>query len=155
MAGAGFGRWLRAERKQRGLTQTELARLTGLSAGYISMLECGAVHTSTHKEVRPRLDVVETIADALQLDRKTARLMAGYAPDDSLALIFVNACADAAGKEPDADKEANEDDGVPITRADFKRLELLLLQLVEGKECPLRQLAAQVQGNMKAECEAA
>jgi transcriptional regulator with XRE-family HTH domain len=41
---AGFGKRMRERRKQRGLTQMELARRTGMIQGDISLLERGKKH---------------------------------------------------------------------------------------------------------------
>ncbi|MBO1264446.1 helix-turn-helix transcriptional regulator [Proteiniclasticum sp. SCR006] len=49
---------LKKFRKQRGLTQRELAELTGVSTGYIQMIELG-------KKNNPSIDLIQKLADAL------------------------------------------------------------------------------------------
>jgi|SRR5579872_2422373 len=156
MAGAEFGLWIRNERRRRRLTQTGLARLTGLSAGYISMLENGAVHTATHKEVRPKLDVVIKVADALEADRQTVRLIAGYAPTDESGLVAqANNHLGMVVSEVDEIGGSVDEISLPVTREEFRRLEALLQRLLDGDGCPLRQLTLRVPENMEPERRAA
>ena len=67
-----FGSWLRDARKAAGLTQEELSVRAKCSKSYISMLERGDDH-------QPSAELVDALADALDVGRATARLSAGYA----------------------------------------------------------------------------
>ena len=54
-----FGAVLRAERRKRGLTQTDLALRAGLSLNFVSLVERG--------ESSPTVATVYALADALEL----------------------------------------------------------------------------------------
>ena len=55
-----FGRFLQAERKQQGLSGKELARLAGISAGYLSVLET--------RDAPPPYKAVRDLAGALDIN---------------------------------------------------------------------------------------
>ena len=57
-----FGRLLREYRVDRELSQAALARLAGVSAGYVGLIETG------DRGERPSLDIVKRFAQALRLD---------------------------------------------------------------------------------------
>ncbi len=61
-----FGTWLTEQRHEAGLTQRELAKKCGLSAGYIALLERGTSEP-------PPLKTCRRLARALNLDWKEAR----------------------------------------------------------------------------------
>ena len=75
---AEFGEWLYRVRKRVGLSQQELADLSGCSKSYISTLERGAVHSGSGGEIRPSEEIVAAIANALNAPINDARLAAGY-----------------------------------------------------------------------------
>jgi transcriptional regulator with XRE-family HTH domain len=57
-----FGRLLRDYRTERHLSQATLARLAGVSAGYVGLIETG------DRGERPSLDIVKRFAQGLSLD---------------------------------------------------------------------------------------
>jgi transcriptional regulator with XRE-family HTH domain len=57
-----FGRLLRRYRTDRQLSQAALARLAGVSAGYVGLIETG------DRGERPSLDIVKRFAQGLRLD---------------------------------------------------------------------------------------
>ena len=70
-----FGRHMKRWRRQRGLSQLDLAVRTDLSQRHVSFIETG--------RSRPRADVVQRVAEALQVpirDRNTLLEAAGLAP---------------------------------------------------------------------------
>lgn len=82
-----FGKWLRVNRKAKGLTQDQLAvqvsaRGINTTAGYISNLEREYYKTQFNKPSRPNERLVDTIAEVLGQPLDEARLAAGYAPTE-------------------------------------------------------------------------
>lgn len=67
--GGAFGAWMVEERKRQGLTQNDLAELTGFHKAHISNVERG--------ERDPSTDFVEAVAKALKFDAHDARVIAG------------------------------------------------------------------------------
>lgn len=63
MDAARIGRRIQMERKKIGMTQYELSKQLGMTAKYISNIECGAKH--------PQLGTFIAIANALQVDANT------------------------------------------------------------------------------------
>jgi transcriptional regulator with XRE-family HTH domain len=81
-----FGSWLRERLHDARMSNSELARLTGVSSTHISNL-VRDFSPNTKKGVgRPSLDLVDRIADALKLDRDEVRIKAGYAPEQPLII---------------------------------------------------------------------
>lgn len=78
-----FGKWLYDRRKDARLTQGQLAERSGLSASYISALEREEPNARNGDPRRPRIEQVERLAKALQVDYDEARLAAGYAPKNA------------------------------------------------------------------------
>lgn len=76
----GFGKWLHSNRKAAGMTQGQLAERAGISTSYVSTLERDERHHLTNAPPQPAIDVVESIAKALNVPTDEARLAAGYAP---------------------------------------------------------------------------
>jgi len=73
-----FGDWLYKKRKDRGITQQQLADNSRVSKSYISMLERGTKHPSSGQDVTPSEETVEALAGALFANVNEARLAAGY-----------------------------------------------------------------------------
>lgn len=78
-----FGKWLSAKRREAGLTQGQLARKAGISTSYVSTLERQQPHSITDAPPQPAIDVVESLAKALNENLDDARLAAGYAPKNA------------------------------------------------------------------------
>jgi transcriptional regulator with XRE-family HTH domain len=74
-----FGKWLLERRREKGLTQGELARRANISTSYVSTLERSEPHSITNTSPQPTAEVVESIAKALGVETDEARLAAGYA----------------------------------------------------------------------------
>ncbi|WAM36575.1 helix-turn-helix domain-containing protein [Caldicellulosiruptor acetigenus] len=56
-----IGKKIRHLRKEKGLTQKELAKLTGISQSYISELEAGI-------KTNPSIEIAKRIAEVLEID---------------------------------------------------------------------------------------
>lgn len=80
MNGGSFGEKLRAWRKQRGLTQEQLAKAAGLNVSYVSNLERDFSANTRSGKPRPSADLCERLARVLHVDIDDALLAAGYAP---------------------------------------------------------------------------
>jgi transcriptional regulator with XRE-family HTH domain len=80
-----FGRWLIQKRRAAGLTQRELALRVSISKSYVSALERSQTQAVAGKPVRPKLEKVDALAQALGVPVAEARLAAGYAPPDTSA----------------------------------------------------------------------
>ena len=78
-----FGTLLRSVRRQRSLSQRELASKAGVHHTYISKLESG--------DERPSQEVIRSLAGALGLDRIGLELGAGYLPDEFVKVIAARA----------------------------------------------------------------
>jgi len=63
-----FGRALRTKRLQLGLTQQNLADVSGLNRSYISEVECGRVSISLARAERLANAVGSTLVDLLNTD---------------------------------------------------------------------------------------
>lgn len=75
---ASFGEWLRKYRKEKGLTQDELASASGVSPSYISTIERDQPHTITGGKIRPEREKVLALAKAVGGDPVVALLLCGY-----------------------------------------------------------------------------
>jgi len=75
-----FGDWLLRRREDRGLSQSDLWRVTGISKQYINNLERNVRQPRTNKLTRPSEEKVDKFARALGVPISEARLAAGYAP---------------------------------------------------------------------------
>ena len=80
-----FGHWLIQKRRAAGLTQRELARKVSISKSYVSALERNERQPVTGQPVRPKMEKVDALAEALGVPLSEARLAAGYAPPDLIA----------------------------------------------------------------------
>jgi len=76
-----FGDWLRRERQARGLTQSELGRLSSLNRAVISKLESG-----TH----PTPDTLKAIAKGLKIAVENVYRAAGLLPEASQERVDVD-----------------------------------------------------------------
>lgn len=85
-----FGKWLLEKRKEQRLTQTGLGVRAGISTSYVSTLEREQPHGITNAAPQPTVEVVESIAKALNADIDEARLAAGYAPRNGSATNTFN-----------------------------------------------------------------
>lgn len=74
-----LGDWLRQHRKNKGLTQKQVADRAGVSFSYVSTLERQQAHSITAKAVQPRRDSVEALAKAVGGDVDVALKLAGFA----------------------------------------------------------------------------
>jgi transcriptional regulator with XRE-family HTH domain len=90
-----FGTWLRQKRKDKGLTQLELAEMVGVSLPYISKLERDQRHNESNVPPKPTATVVDRIAKAVGVTVQEARDRAygGTAAE-------LPAAAELAGAEP-------------------------------------------------------
>lgn len=70
-----FGDFLRQQRKQKQLTTSQLAEMTGLSQSYISNLENGNRKT-------PKIESIMKLADGLGVDYSKLICLAGYVVND-------------------------------------------------------------------------
>lgn len=75
-----FGKAIREKRKEQRLTVEAAARKIGISKQYLSVLERAVPSLYTGKSIVPKLETVDSIAEALNWDSDEARLAAGYAP---------------------------------------------------------------------------
>ncbi len=73
-----FGDWLKRHRKERGLSQSDLWRASGISKQYISALEKDARQPRSGKLMRPSEAKVDKFAVALNVPVAEARRAAGY-----------------------------------------------------------------------------
>lgn len=87
LAGAGFGRLIRAHRQRKLLSQEQLAERAGLSLRAVGYLEAG-------RKQRPRLATVRRLADALALDGDER---AGF---EQAALAIADALRDSPSPAP-------------------------------------------------------
>ena len=72
-----FGQYIKHLRLRREMSQSEMARQSGVEHSYISRLESG--------EREPSRATVDAIADVLGIDHETARLVAfGYSEDSPI-----------------------------------------------------------------------
>jgi transcriptional regulator with XRE-family HTH domain len=75
--GQRFARWLRLQRADRGWTQARLARISGVSTAYMSLLEKGGIlPDGTHQ--RPSEEIAGKLATALSLPLDDVKRAAGY-----------------------------------------------------------------------------
>lgn len=79
-----FGQYLSRKREAFGLTQTELAGRVGVTPTYISYLERGVDPTGIGQSIRPMIEVVDAIADALETPLAEVRCAAGYDPPEGV-----------------------------------------------------------------------
>jgi transcriptional regulator with XRE-family HTH domain len=77
-----FGQYLKRRREAAGLTQGELAGRVGVTPTYIGYLERGSDPTGIGEELRPMVEVVNAIAEAIGLPVAEVRCAAGYDPPE-------------------------------------------------------------------------
>ena len=82
-----FGKELRQRRKNKGWTQEDLYKKSGVSASYISTLEREQPHSQTGAALRPEPDKVKKLAKALDWDTVEALTLAGYVPQNGESLF--------------------------------------------------------------------
>jgi|GEM_PF-6281926 len=75
-----FGRLLYGKRKDKKLTQGAVARRAGVSTSYVSTLEREQHHIITNAPPMPTLEVVDSLAKAVEGDQDEFRSAAGYMP---------------------------------------------------------------------------
>lgn len=75
-----FGERLARWREAAGLNQEELARRVGVTATYIGYLEREVDPTGIGERMRPMIEVVDAIAEALGVPLAEVRCAAGYEP---------------------------------------------------------------------------
>ena len=68
-----FGKFIRKKRKDKNITLVQLAKKTGLSQPYLSQIENGKRDTS-------RVDIINKIASALEIDSTELMVKAGSVP---------------------------------------------------------------------------
>lgn len=83
-----FGRWLKTHRRALGLTQTDVAKASGVSKQYISNLETGVAHYTTGSTYRPSETIVDNLARAVGGDIIEARRLTGYDPRLGEAVLY-------------------------------------------------------------------
>src|SRR5574340_1167544 len=91
-----FSRWLRSERRRRGLSQTERARRAGVSRAYVSRLE----RANATAVAQPRAAVVRQFAAALDADALLVLVEAGYRPSGAAARFHPYEVRDALLRDP-------------------------------------------------------
>ena len=99
----GFGAWLRAHRRDRAMSQADLAEAVSsrgvrVTSAYISNLEREYDTNKAGKPTRPSEILVDAIAEALGADIDDARLAAGYAPEGPLFALAPNVSIKLADK---------------------------------------------------------
>lgn len=72
-----FGEFLSQKRKERSLTTSELAELSGLSQSYISNVENG-------RRTKPKPETIEKLAKALDIPNRDLMMVAGYGYIDDI-----------------------------------------------------------------------
>ena len=128
-----FGQRLARWREASGLTQDELARRVGVTGTYISHLELEFDPASNGNRVRPAVEVVDAIAEALGVPLAEARCAAGLKPPEDTPA----ACEVVRGTFGEADFVAlrrmyeeltpdNRRKFYPILEMDGRELELML-----------------------------
>lgn len=80
-----FGQYLTRRREAAGLTQAELAGRVGMTTTYIGYLERGSDPAGAGQEMQPMIEVVDAIAEALDVPVAEVRCAAGYDPPDDPA----------------------------------------------------------------------
>jgi transcriptional regulator with XRE-family HTH domain len=75
-----FGQYLKRRREAAGLTQAELAGRVGVTPTYIGYLERGSDTAGIGQQMRPMIEVVDAIAEALAAPAAEVRCAAGYDP---------------------------------------------------------------------------
>lgn len=71
-----FGKLIRKARKEKGLSQRELAKLVGVNYTYLSKLE------NDHAGTPPSEEVIEKLANHLELDAEELQYLAGRITED-------------------------------------------------------------------------
>src|SRR5918992_5599984 len=77
-----FGQRLVRWREAAGLTQGEVARRVGVTPTYIAHLEREAGVAAGGQKMRPMIEVVDAIAEALDVPLAEVRCAAGYDPPE-------------------------------------------------------------------------
>ena len=75
--GQAFARYLRIERAKRDLTKAELAKLSGVSASYLTLFENGSIKPDG-KYLVPSREILEKVATALEVAPEVVQNAAGY-----------------------------------------------------------------------------
>jgi transcriptional regulator with XRE-family HTH domain len=75
-----FGDLIREARLAKGWSQRELARRIKKSPTYVHYAERGLNPSAKNEQFQASVEVVDDLADALDLNRDEVRLAAGYAP---------------------------------------------------------------------------
>lgn len=75
-----FGAWLRRRRKAMGLTVQQAADRCGVTKSYVSALELDRSNGPRQEYAPPSKKTVDRIADGLGIDKREARIAAGYLP---------------------------------------------------------------------------
>lgn len=87
-----IGSWLKQHRKNKGLTQRQVADRAGVSFSYVSTLEREQAHSITAKLISPRRESVVALAKAVGGDVDDALGLAGFAktsePKESAEVLF-------------------------------------------------------------------
>lgn len=78
-----FGLWLRQKMDAAGLNQTELAQRSKVSKQYVNLLIGDKPTSTTGKQAKPSLAIVDKLARGLGISASEARLAAGYAPKEA------------------------------------------------------------------------
>lgn len=94
-----IGDAIREAREDAGLTQTQLAKSTGLSQARVSALE------RSERDATPSLQQIEVIEDALRLRRGALLQKAGWFQSDEEAEEFAAAAGDLAADLSPEDRE--------------------------------------------------
>ena len=141
-----FGQYLTRRREAAGLTQAELAGRVGLTPAYIGYLERGSGPTGVGVGMRPRLEALSAIAEALGVPLAEVRCAAGYAaPEDSD--VSCEAVGDTFGESDFASLHRMHERLDPERRRSFRpvlemvRRELELMLNEQGAEPEGRPLA--------------
>jgi transcriptional regulator with XRE-family HTH domain len=110
--GQRFARWLRLQRADRGWTQAHLAKLSGVSTAYLSLMEKGGILPDGNYQ-RPSEEIVGKLAAALELELGEVKLAAGhempeleYLPDLDTLLGRVEGFNDFDGPQREVIREA-------------------------------------------------
>jgi transcriptional regulator with XRE-family HTH domain len=77
-----FGQYLKRRREAAGLTQSELAGRVGVTPTYVGYLERGSDTAGIGQQMRPMIEVVDAIAEALAAPVADVRRAAGYEPSE-------------------------------------------------------------------------
>ena len=82
-----FGKWLKATRVRRGMTQRQLANAIGVDKSYISHLEHSDFLTRQGTQSHPTTALIDAMARALDVSCDEARFAASLAPSDHASSV--------------------------------------------------------------------